>query len=127
MSTPAASGLRLHASFGDAFRGWLAQGELRVPRCRDCGETLAYSARVCRNGHANVEWNRAGGGATLVGLCVYRQTLSQAFAAPHAVAQVELDEGTRLVAAIDTAALPMRPGARLVVCAVDGRLVVVAG
>ena len=89
---------RLHGAFGDVFRAFLAQGELRYARCAACGEVLGYAQRRCRHGHAGLDWERANGEATLVALATYHRSYSDALSTPYTVVQVELVEGPRLVA-----------------------------
>lgn len=104
------------------IRDFLARGELRYPRCRECGEVLAYAARSCRSGHRAIDWHVASGKATLRAVTTYRQAYSDAFPPPYSVGELELDEGPSIVALLDAGAQPPRIGTHLIARVSDGRL-----
>lgn len=106
---------RWHSDFTAAFSAAIANGELLYARCARCGRTMGYRARVCACGHRGVIWAKASGRARLLSYAVYHQAYGDDRPLPHTVAQVELDEGPRLVTLLDAgaAARALRPGAPL--------------
>ncbi len=104
---------RRHSGFAAAFSTAAANGELIYARCARCARTLGYRARVCTCGHRGVVWDRASGGARLLSYAVYHQAYGDDRPLPHTVAQVELDEGPRLVALLNADAGALQPGAAL--------------
>jgi uncharacterized OB-fold protein len=95
------------SDFDSTFLAFIAQRELRVPRCARTGEALSYAARLCADS-TEIEWVKASGAATLYSFAVYRRQYSPDFPVPYNVALVELAEGPRLVSTViieDPAAL----------------------
>lgn len=105
--------LLAHSSYEEAFQSFLARGELRHPCCRACGAVLGYAARCCPQGHAQVAWKSASGGATLVSWTVYHQAYDARFPVPFVVGEVRLDEGPSVIAGLDAQAASLTAGQRL--------------
>ncbi len=73
--------------------------ELRLPRCRDCGEFHFPPGPVCPFGFGDqLRWAPLSGCGTVSALVVMHRAWLTAFedALPYAVVQVELEEGPRL-------------------------------
>lgn len=89
------------ADFQDAFRCFIAAGELRVARWADSGTVLSYATRSpAQNGARRVIWSLASGDATLHSFCVYHRAYHRDFATPYNVAMIELAEGPQLVSTV---------------------------
>lgn len=74
-----------------------AAGELRLQRCRTCGDAYFPPQPWCPNCSSDdVEVIRASGLATLVSFVVNRRP-APGFAEPYVLAVVELDEGPRML------------------------------
>lgn len=88
---------------GDEFYAWCARGELRVRRCRACGEWCHVPRVLCPNCAAkDWAWERVRGTGRLYTWTVVHRAMHPAFmdAVPYAVVVVELDEGPRIVSGI---------------------------
>ncbi|HEX7354049.1 MAG TPA: Zn-ribbon domain-containing OB-fold protein [Mycobacteriales bacterium] len=74
-----------------------AAGELRIQRCRACGEAYFYPRPVCPHCASwDVEWFTASGEATLHSY-VINERPAPGFTAPYVIAVVELAEGPRMM------------------------------
>jgi hypothetical protein len=93
---------RITADNASFFEG-LKAGELRLPRCEDCGRFYYPPGPVCPDCFSDaVAWTKTNGCGTVSSWVVVRKAWFPAFAAeiPYNVVQVELDEGPRLTANI---------------------------
>ncbi len=80
-----------------------ASGELRVQRCRACGNLqLPASAACVACWSSELEWVRASGAGTIFSFTVVHHAFHPAFAGevPYVVADVELEEGPILTSSI---------------------------
>jgi len=80
----------------------LAQGELRIQRCRTCAKAVFYPRGICPHCYSDqLEWIVASGKGTIYTYTVAHQALG-AFAedVPFVVALVELEEGVRMMSRI---------------------------
>ncbi len=80
-----------------------ANDELRVQRCKECGNLqlpASAACMACRS--SDLEWIRASGSGTVFSFTVVHHAFHPAFASevPYVVADVELDEGPVLTASI---------------------------
>ncbi len=86
----------LNRPFWDGCRA----GELRLQRCRGCGELLYPVAPLCpRCLSTELAWERVSGRGRVFSFAVFRHVYHEAWAArvPYTVALVELDEGPRML------------------------------
>lgn len=78
----------------------VAEGELRIQRCRDCGNVWLPPRSECPNCWGD-SWEReaASGRGTLISWIVYHRAYHPYFEdrLPYNVAVVELEEGARLI------------------------------
>ena len=76
-----------------------AAGELRIQRCRDCGQAYFYPRPLCPScGSGDVEWFTASGRATLYSYVInHRPAPGFEADAPYAIAVVQLAEGPRMM------------------------------
>jgi uncharacterized OB-fold protein len=90
---PAAVGLN-----GD-FYAFLAQGELRLQRCTECG-TWRHPPRLrcAQCGSLTVAWKPASGRGRVYSWTTTHRAVDPAFTPPYAILVVELEEGPRVVA-----------------------------
>ena len=82
-------------------------GQLRLPRCRDCGQSHFYPRSICPHcNSASLEWVGARGTGTVYSFTLVQRAPSPAFQplVPYAVAIVALDEGPHLMSSIVDAA-----------------------
>jgi uncharacterized protein len=90
-----AGGRPLPVGDRDSTPWWtaLAQHELRLQRCHDCG-TLRWPARAMCNRCGSLEWSwvTASGRATVASWIVNAHRFSDAFAVPYVVVMARLDE-----------------------------------
>jgi len=101
------------------FWNGLAQGEIRVQRCSQCGthqyppETFCYEC-----GAQDVSWVPVKGEGTLYSFIVVHQLYHKAFKAflPYTVAIVQMDEGPRMLSAMLGLKRPVRIGERVKPC-----------
>jgi uncharacterized OB-fold protein len=80
----------------------LAQGELRIQRCKSCTKPVFYPRAICPHCHSDqLEWTVASGKGTIYTYTVAHQALGP-FAAdvPFVVALIELEEGVRMMSRI---------------------------
>ena len=83
------------------FYAGLKKGELRLPRCADCGRFHTPPGPVCPYCFSEaLEWTATGGRGVVATWVVVHKAWFPAFEAeiPYNVVQVELDEGPRLTA-----------------------------
>lgn len=74
-----------------------AAGELRLQRCRQCEQTYFPPQPFCPNCVSDdVEVVRASGRATLYGYVITHRA-APGFEAPYVIAEVELEEGPRML------------------------------
>ncbi|HEU4760042.1 MAG TPA: Zn-ribbon domain-containing OB-fold protein [Dehalococcoidia bacterium] len=74
-------------------------GELRLQRCRDCGQHIFYPRSMCPFCLSeHLEWVAASGRGKVYSYTVVRRAMNPAFQedVPYLLAIVELDEGPRL-------------------------------
>jgi uncharacterized OB-fold protein len=103
----------ISAPFFDGAR----QGRLMLQHCGACsGWSFPVRERCPHCFAAQLSWRQASGRGTLYTFTIMHQVMNPGFAAsvPYNVAQIDLDEGVRMIAnvvGVDNAAL--RPGMRL--------------
>jgi uncharacterized OB-fold protein len=76
------------------------QGELRLQRCRACGQPFLYPRTLCPHCLSDdLEWTTASGRGRVYTYTVVRRPAHPAFGndVPYVLAIVELEEGPRLV------------------------------
>lgn len=77
-----------------------AAGELRIQRCRDCGQAYFYPRPDCPHcASADTEWFTASGDATLHSYVINHRP-APGFDPPYVIAVVELAEGPRLMSTV---------------------------
>jgi uncharacterized OB-fold protein len=87
-----------------------AAGELRLQRCRPCGEAYFPPRPFCPScGSRDVAVFAASGRATLYSYVINHRPAAPGFTAPYAIAVVQLEEGPRLMTNIID--LPQTPEA----------------
>ncbi|MEJ5254811.1 MAG: Zn-ribbon domain-containing OB-fold protein [Acidimicrobiales bacterium] len=76
-----------------------AEGRLLLPRCDGCGVVIWYPRRFCPECHQrSISWFEASGRGTIYSFTVVRQAPPPwREAVPYVIAQVELDEGPRVL------------------------------
>jgi uncharacterized OB-fold protein len=92
----------LHGSAAGFFRA-AAQGELHLPRCRDCAAYAWPPTRRCRAcGSDAIDWVLARGRGVVHTFTIVRQSPEPFFQArvPYVVAMIDLDEGPRLLSGL---------------------------
>ena len=85
----------------------LAEGEVRLQHCADCGRWVYYPRRRCPGCLSDaLAWERVSGKGRLYSYTVARQATHPAFGTdvPQMLAVVELDEGVRLTTTLVDAA-----------------------
>ena len=82
-----------------AYFDYAARGELRIPKCQDCGLAFFYPRTACPEcSSENLEWMLCSGRARLhTYLINTRPAPGFEEDAPYAVAVVELEEGPRMM------------------------------
>ena len=80
----------------------LAQGELRIQRCKVCAKAVFYPRAICPHCHSDqLEWIVASGKGTIYTYTVVHQGFGPfAEDVPFVVALVELEEGVRILSRI---------------------------
>lgn len=76
------------------------RGELRLPRCVDCGRFHFYPRTLCPHcGGVNLEWQPGSGYGEVYSLTIVQRAPSPAFEndVPYVVAVIALDEGPHLM------------------------------
>ncbi len=84
----------------DGFRAGLAQGELLVQKCNDCGGLNMYPRHACPHCQSlSLGWQKASGRGILHSYTVLRQGAPQGFEGdlPYALGVVKLQEGVQLL------------------------------
>ncbi len=82
----------------EPFWEGIAEGVLRVQRCRACGRHVFYPRAVCPHCGGGLDWVEAGGGGTVHSYTiVHRAPPAYREDVPYVVALVDLDEGVRLM------------------------------
>ena len=80
------------------FYAWLGRGELRLQRCRACGEWRHPPRHRCAAcGSTESTWEPASGRGRVFSWTVTHRAVDPAFTPPYAIVVAELDEGPRLV------------------------------
>jgi uncharacterized OB-fold protein len=76
-----------------------AEGRLVLPRCDSCGAVIWYPRRFCPECHrSSISWFEASGQGTVYSFTVVRQAPEPwRKVVPYVIAQVELDEGPRVL------------------------------
>ncbi len=77
----------------------LAEGEIRLQKCNECGAWVFYPRSHCNRCLSDrLEWHKVSGVATLVSFTIARQATAPMFAdeVPQRIAIIELDEGVRM-------------------------------
>ena len=78
------------------------QGELRIQRCRDCGNVIFYPRSVCPKCMSDdIEWFKASGAGVIYSfVVVHRAPPGFQDDVPYVVALIDLAEGPRLMSRI---------------------------
>lgn len=79
------------------------RGELRMPKCADCGKFHFYPRTLCPHcGSVNLEWRLCSGRGVVYSYTVVHRAPSPAFESdvPYVVAVIALEEGPHLMSAI---------------------------
>jgi uncharacterized protein len=103
MLEPHRPGIPLPApsAYTEPYWDGLRRGELRFLRCRNCQAALFDPPHICRSCRSrNLDWQTSSGAGTVYSWTVIWRPPMPAFAAPYAVAIVELQEGFRMLANI---------------------------
>ena len=81
----------------DFFDG-VADGQLRVQQCGDCGAHQFYPRVVCKHcGGDHSQWVVASGRGQVASFSVVRRAVSADFEAPYVIALIDLEEGVRMM------------------------------
>jgi len=81
----------------DFFDG-VADGQLRVQQCGDCGAHQFYPRVVCKHcGSDHSQWVVASGRGQVASFSVVRRAVSADFEAPYVIALIDLEEGVRMM------------------------------
>lgn len=85
-----------------AFFDGAAMGELRLPRCNSCGTFLGLAAAICTECLSHdLTWTKASGRGTVHTFGVMHQKFPGfEDEVPYNIAQVELEEGPRIITSI---------------------------
>jgi uncharacterized OB-fold protein len=80
----------------------LAEGELRIQRCRNCTKAVFYPRAICPHCYSDqLEWITASGKGTIYTYTVAHQAFGPfAEDVPFVIALVELEEGVRMLSRI---------------------------
>jgi uncharacterized OB-fold protein len=80
-----------------------AVGELRIPRCHDCGRFFWPGGPVCPSCLSTaVEWTRVSGRGRVSSWVRFHKRYFEGADVPYVVAQIDLDERPRLFATLHT-------------------------
>jgi hypothetical protein len=94
----------------------LAAGELRLPRCQDCGQVFFFPRPCCPHCWAEaIGWERSAGQGTVYAVSEVHVAFDPTLEVPYLVALVDLDEGVRLPARLDPAGVPYAIGDRVAI------------
>lgn len=86
------------------FRAALANGELHIQNCRDCGNPNMWPRYACPHCQSeNLGWVKSAGKGLLHSFCVLRQGAPEGFEddLPYAIGVVKLDEGVQLLVRLE--------------------------
>lgn len=86
------------------FRAGLADGELLIQNCNDCGKPNMWPRYACPHCQSdNLGWRKSSGRGTLHSFCVLRQGAPEGFEddLPYAIGVVKLDEGVQLLGRLE--------------------------
>ncbi len=86
------------------FRAGLANGELLIQNCNDCGKPNMWPRYACPHCQSdNLGWAKSGGKGVLHSFCVLRQGAPDGFEddLPYAIGVVKLAEGVQLLARLE--------------------------
>jgi uncharacterized protein len=86
------------------FRAALANGELHIQNCRDCGNSNMWPRYACPHCQSeNLGWVKSAGKGSLHSFCVLRQGAPEGFEddLPYAIGVVKLDEGVQLLVRLE--------------------------
>lgn len=97
------------------FFAGLREGRLRVQECEACGARQLGSSLCRRCGAPSPRWVDASGLGTVAAVTTVRRGPTPGVAVPYVLALVELDEGPRLVARLDSPPLGPLEGGRVAV------------
>ena len=76
----------------------IAEGQLRIQRCGDCGSHQFYPRVVCKHcGSEQNHWIVASGQGKVSSFSVVRRGVSADFPAPYVVALITLEEGVTMM------------------------------
>jgi uncharacterized OB-fold protein len=79
------------------------RGELRLPKCSDCGKLHFYPKTLCPHcGSTRLEWARASGNGEVYSFTVVHRAPSPAFEGdvPYVVAVIALEEGPHMMSSV---------------------------
>jgi uncharacterized OB-fold protein len=79
------------------------RGELRMPKCADCGKFHFYPRTLCPHcGSVNLEWQLCSGSGVVYSYTVVHRAPSPAFESdvPYVVAVIALEEGPHLMSTV---------------------------
>lgn len=99
------------------YRDGLAEGEIRLQRCGDCGAAIFYPRVSCPKCHSrNLAWSLASGEGTVYSTTVSRRRPESG--GDFNIAIIELAEGPRLMSRVegvkpDEVAIGMKVAARI--------------
>ena len=83
----------------EPFWAAVRQHRLEIQRCRECGGYEWTPQMVCGAClEDTLDWTAVSGLGTVYSFTIVRRPQSPAFTAPYVVAEVDLDEGPRLLA-----------------------------
>lgn len=76
----------------------VAEGQLRIQQCGDCGAHQFYPRVVCKHcGSEHSHWIVASGRGKVASFSVVRRGVSADFSAPYIVALITLEEGVTMM------------------------------
>jgi len=83
-----------------AYAAFLAEGRLRIQRCRGCARHVFYPRVLCPHcGHDGLDWVDASGRGTVYATTVVRRRPDEG--GPHNLCLVELEEGVRITSRVE--------------------------
>ena len=86
------------------FRAGLAQGQLLIQDCADCGQPNMWPRYACPHCQSdNLGWVKSAGKGVLHSFCVLRQGAPEGFEGdlPYAIGVVKLPEGVQLLVRLE--------------------------
>jgi uncharacterized OB-fold protein len=83
----------------DTFWEWTAKGELRLQKCRECGEIAWPVVKACECcGGGEFDWAKMSGSGKLVSWCTFERDYNRGMLPiPWDTVLVELDEGALFI------------------------------